>query len=132
MRRTVPIISQNINNSNVLSDSDSDSNDKNQENLFDEDINEEVKATPKTTINTKVVHAMKKLQALCNHDANKIIKQATQEKVPLKTYISQWIWPWCPMTSSYSWKNPDIQQSLESSQQRISQEMASSSLQRIC
>ena len=39
-----------------------------------------VKMTPKFTINTKVVHAIKKLQALYNDDANEIIKQTTKEK----------------------------------------------------
>ena len=33
--------------------------------VFDEDIDDEVEATPETTINAKVVLAIKKLQALC-------------------------------------------------------------------
>ena len=65
-------IENNINNVNVVSDSGSDSSDKdfesNKENFFDKDINDQVKASPKTTINAKVVWAMKKLQALYNDD----------------------------------------------------------------
>ena len=38
------------------------------------------KQPPKTTINAKVGQAMKKLQALYNDNANKIIEQAMQEK----------------------------------------------------
>ena len=48
--------------------------------FFDEDIDDQVKVAPQTTINTKVVQAMKKFQALYNDDENKIIEQATQEK----------------------------------------------------
>ena len=51
----VPIISENNNNSNVVSDSYSDNdNGNNCKNLFDEDIDNEV-AIPKTTFNVKVV-----------------------------------------------------------------------------
>ena len=68
---TVPIMSNNNNN-------DHDTNIKNDnEKVFDEDINDEVREIPKTTINAKVVQAMKKLQALYNDNANKIVKQAT-------------------------------------------------------
>ena len=52
--------------------------------VFDEDINKEVNETPKTTINTKVVYMMKKLQASYNDDGNKIVKHATQEKSAIK------------------------------------------------
>ena len=52
--------------------------------IFNEDINEDVEATPKTIINAKVVGAMKNLQALYNADANKTVKQATEEKCHLK------------------------------------------------
>ena len=74
----VTIISENKNDYNVVSDSKSD--DKSEENFFDEDINKEVEATCKTTISVKVVHAMKKQTAFYNGDANKIVKQATKEK----------------------------------------------------
>ena len=53
----------------------------NKENFFDEDIDDKVIASPKSTINAKVIQAMKKLQALYNDNANKIIKDATQVKV---------------------------------------------------
>ena len=36
--------------------------------------------TPKTTINAKVVQAIKKLQALYNNYTNKNVKQATQKR----------------------------------------------------
>ena len=47
----------------------------NKENLFDEDIDDTVIASPKTMINTKVIQAMKKLQASYNNNANKIIEE---------------------------------------------------------
>ena len=52
--------------------------------LFIVDINEEVEATPKTTINAAVVQAMKQLQTSYNNDAKKIVEQAALEKVPRK------------------------------------------------
>ena len=82
--KTVPVENNN-NNVNVVSDSDSDSSDEDFENnkgsLFDEDINDQVIALPKTTVNAKVVRAMKKLQASYKDGTNKIIKEATQVKV---------------------------------------------------
>ena len=54
-------------------------------NFFDEDIDDKVKATPQTTINVKVVPAMKKLQASYNNDTNKIIKQARKEKSAIES-----------------------------------------------
>ena len=63
--KTVPIFSEN-NNSNLVSDSDSDDDNNNNNKFFYEDIGDEVKANPKTTINA---HAMKALQALYNDDA---------------------------------------------------------------
>ena len=71
--KTVPIVNENNINNNVVSDSDNDSKNENQEYLFNKDINEEVKVAPKTTINTKVVHAIKNLQASYNNSVNKII-----------------------------------------------------------
>ena len=68
----VPIVSENNNNSNVVSDSDSDddnNNNNDNEKVFDEDIDDEIKATPKPLS--------------CNDD-NKIIEQATQEKNAIK------------------------------------------------
>ena len=75
----VLIVSGNNNNS------DSDSNSYTYiKNIFDKDIDNKVEATPQTTINAKVVHAMKKLQTSYNDDANKIAKQSTQEKDAIK------------------------------------------------
>ena len=55
---TVPVENNN-NNVNVVSDSNSDSRDEDfesiKENLFDDNIDDQVKASPKTTVNTKVV-----------------------------------------------------------------------------
>ena len=83
----VPVVINN-NNVNVVSNSKSDSGEddfKNDEdNFFDEDIDDQVKATPKTTISAKVVQAMKKLQASYNDNASKIIEQATKEKSAIK------------------------------------------------
>ena len=80
----VPLVSENNNNYNVVSDSNSEDNNNNgNKNFFDEDNDNEVKAIPKTTINAKVVHGMKKLQALYNNDAKKF-KQAAQEKCAIK------------------------------------------------
>ena len=89
----VPVDNKN-NNVNVVSDSDSDSNDEdfenNEEFLFDEDINDQVIASPKTTVNAKVIWAMKKHQTLYNDNANKIIKEAMQVKVSKKFKFSHW------------------------------------------
>ena len=46
--KMVPIVIQNNNNYNVVSDLDNGSNDENKETLLDENINEEVKMTPTT------------------------------------------------------------------------------------
>ena len=63
---TVPIICNN-NNNNLDNDSNSNTNNQNDnENVFDEDINDKVDATTNTTINAKVVQAMKNLQASYN------------------------------------------------------------------
>ena len=48
--------------------------------FLNKDVNDKVKANPKTTMNAKVLCAMKKLLTSYNNDANKIIKAATQEK----------------------------------------------------
>ena len=80
--KTVPVIINN-NNVNVVSDSDSDSSKKDFKNdgnkFFDEDINDQVKTTPQTTINAKVVWPMKKLQALYNIDAKKLSNNQQKE-----------------------------------------------------
>ena len=81
---TVPIISKN-NNYNVISDSNSDNNIKNDNKImFDEDINDEVESIPKTTINAKVVQAMKKLQASYNDNANKSSTKLCKKTIPSK------------------------------------------------
>ena len=75
----VPVINQNnYNKYDVGHDSESKKDDE--ENLLNEDVNKEFKATPMTTINTKVIHVIKKLQALYNDDANKILEEAAQER----------------------------------------------------
>ena len=81
----IPIISENNNDSNVVSDSDSDNNNDNvKENVFDKNIRDKVKVTPKTTINANVVCAIKKLQTSYNDNADTIVKQAVQEKSAIK------------------------------------------------
>ena len=82
---TVSVFNQNNKNYTVVSDSKSESEeDECEENLIDDDIEQEVKATPNTTINDKMVQAIKKLQASYSDDANKTVKQATQEKCVIK------------------------------------------------
>ena len=82
--KMVPIIS-NSNNNYLDSDSDSDTDiESDNKNVFHKDIDDKVTAAPKTTINTKVVWAMKKLQASYNDNANKIIKQSVKEKDAIK------------------------------------------------
>ena len=77
--KVVPFVDNN-NNVNKVSDSDSDDDIENDnENFFDEDIHDEAEATPQTNINAKVVCVMKKLQTMFNHDAHKIVKQATKK-----------------------------------------------------
>ena len=43
--------------------------------------NEEVEANPKTTVNAKVVKAIKKLQALYNNDANKMSRKQLKKEM---------------------------------------------------
>ena len=78
------------NDVNVFSNSNSDSSDKdfknNKESFFDEDNNDQVISSYKTTVNAKVIWAMKKLQASYNNDVNKIIKEAMQDKVAKNNY----------------------------------------------
>ena len=72
--KAVAVVNQNNKNSNVVSDFESESDDKAEENVFDEHIDDKVEATSKTTINAKVIRSMKKLQALYNDDVNKILE----------------------------------------------------------
>ena len=78
-------------NVNVVRYSDSDSSEEDfkykKGNLFDEDINDQVKVSPQTTVTAKVVWALKKFQASYNEDANKIIKEATQDKNAIENLI---------------------------------------------
>ena len=54
----VPVINQhNDNHCNVVSDSESENDDE--ENLFDEDVNKKKESTPKNAINAKVAQAKK-------------------------------------------------------------------------
>ena len=62
-----------------------ESNDEAEENLFEEQIQDEIEVIPKTTFNPKLVKAVKNLQALYNEDTNMIIEQALQEKSVCKT-----------------------------------------------
>ena len=104
---TVPIVNQNNDNYDVVSDSKSESDDnKAEENIFDDDIDEEVKATPKTTVNAKVVLVMKKLQASYNDDASKIVKQATKEIGTNKNLNLLIDLVWKQMIPSQTWMSP--------------------------
>ena len=80
----IPIVNNN-NNINLVGDSNSDDDIENDNNkLFEEDLDDKVNVTPKTTINAKVVHTRKKFQASYNDNANKIVKQATKGKSAIK------------------------------------------------
>ena len=61
-----------INNENNNNDNDvvSDfrSHDEAKENLFEEQVDDKIKVTPKTTLSQKMVHAVKNLQAFYNED----------------------------------------------------------------
>ena len=72
-------LNENNNISIVVSDSDSEDNKNDNDNkaFCDEDINNNVKANPKTNINTKVVCAMKKLQAILGMSCSMWIKPGT-------------------------------------------------------
>ena len=76
---TVSVVN-NKSNVNVVTNTISHESEENLENendnFFDEDINNQVEINPKTTVNAKVVQAMKKLQTLYNDNANKIVEQA--------------------------------------------------------
>ena len=60
--------------------SNSKSDDEVEESFFNEEITNEVEATPNTSINAKLIQVMKMLQASYNNDANKTVKEATQGK----------------------------------------------------
>ena len=74
------------NNVNVVSSSKSNSSKEDFKNskFFDEDINDQVIATPQTTINKKVVQAVKKLQASYYDNATKSSSKQCKKKVPPK------------------------------------------------
>ena len=74
----------NNNDINVVSDLTVMMTSNDVKNISDKDIDDKVEKTPKTTINAKVVLTIKKLQALYNDDANKIIKKVTKEKSAIK------------------------------------------------
>ena len=75
--KTVHKVNNNDNN-NIVTDSSMTMTSKMK------DIDYEVKVTPNTTINAKIVRAMKKLQASYNDSASKIIEQVQKEKMPSK------------------------------------------------
>ena len=60
--------------SNVVSDSKCD--EEYEENLFDKDLNKEIKETLKINTSPKVVEAIKKLKASYNYDVNRIVENA--------------------------------------------------------
>ena len=82
-----PVISNN-NGLNIVSDFDDNSSEEDfknsKDNFFDNYVDGQVKISLQTTVNVKVVQAMKKLEASYNVDANNIIDQATNEKSVIK------------------------------------------------
>ena len=87
----IPVFNNN-NNVNVVNDYDSeDSEDDtkiNNDNFFDQDINDHVKAIPQTIFNPKVVRTMKNLQAFYSNNSNKIVNKLQKKKVPSKNKFS--------------------------------------------
>ena len=75
-------------NVNVVSDSNTDSSKEDfkndDENLFDEDINDQVKAIPQTTINTKVVWANEISKLHMMMMPTQLSSKQHKIKVPLK------------------------------------------------
>ena len=82
--KTVPVIN-NDNICNLDSDSDSDNDIKNDDqNFFNEDIDDEVKAIPKTTINAKMVHAIKNSKLCTTTMSTKSSSKLQKKKMPSK------------------------------------------------
>ena len=114
--KPIPVANNNKSNNNVVSDSNSDDNIEKDQNVFNKDINDKVKVTPQNAINAKE-HAMKKLQALHNNDANNIITQATKEKSAIKNlrlldwsgHVDQWhqACTWRTKTFNGAWDHPN-------------------------
>ena len=75
--KMVPVINKNYNNYNIDSDSKSESDDKNKK-PFQWGYQQISQSNPKTTINSKVVQAMQKLQALYSNNANNQEKSANK------------------------------------------------------
>ena len=69
-------------------------NDEVNRNLFDKDNNDDIEVTPKTTVNTEVVQAMKKLQASYNNNANKLSKQRLKKILQKNIWICWLTWSW--------------------------------------
>ena len=89
--KIVPVVINN-NNLNVVTDLETESSkndfENDDKNVFDEDVDDQVKANPQTTINTIVVQAMKKLQAFYNNDQQNCQGSNTREKCLLKFKFS--------------------------------------------
>ena len=121
-RRNLKYLKNNNNSDvNIISDSNSDLSDddleNNEEIFFDKDVNEQVKALPTTPIDSKLIWAMKKIQALYNDDANKIIKEGTHVKttknlnflVDLAMITTESVSvPGEPTSFNEAWNHPDI------------------------
>ena len=88
----VPVVIKNsnvnvVNNAN--SDSSKDDFENDNDNFFDEDIDNQVKVMmPQTTIDAKVVQAIKKLQASYNNDAQNHQTSNTRKKCHQKFKLS--------------------------------------------
>ena len=81
--KMAPVVNQN-NSKNIVSDSSSESNEEDAgENIFDDNIDAQVTATPKTTINAKVVHAIRTVRASSKGNTKKKLSKL-KKQVPLK------------------------------------------------
>ena len=78
----IKAVSSNNKNNNYYHDAVNDvkSDDEDEESIFEDQIENEIEVTPKTTLNPNEIRAMKILQALYNEDANKFLAKAEKEK----------------------------------------------------
>ena len=84
--KIVPLINQNNNDNNYNVVSDSESKNADGGNLFDEDVNKEVEATPRIIVNGKVVKQWKNYKLCIAAMQTKLSKKQLKKKI-LKVWI---------------------------------------------
>ena len=114
------ISAYNENNNNYYNViTNSESNDEVEENLFEGQVEDKIKVTPKTTINPKVLYKWWKVYKLCIMKVLKICALSNlRKKFKGKFKFYNWSSYYCHVSQGHQvnqrW-TPDIQQSLESS-----------------